>query len=74
MALKGASEALKQKILGNLSQRASDLLREEMDYLGPVKLSSVEQAQQQIVDIVRRLEDSGEIAIESGDEAEQLVS
>jgi flagellar motor switch protein FliG len=73
MALKGASEALKQKILGNLSQRASDLLREEMDYLGPVKLSSVEQAQQQIVDIVRRLEDSGEIAIEAGDEAEQLV-
>jgi flagellar motor switch protein FliG len=73
MALKGASEALKQKILGNLSQRAADLLREEMDYLGPVKLSSVEQAQQQIVDIVRGLEDRGEITQEAGDEAEQLV-
>jgi len=74
MALKGASESLKQKILGNLSQRASDLLREEMDYLGPVKLSSVEQAQQQIVDIVRGLEDRGEITLEASEEAEQLVS
>lgn len=73
MALKGASESLKQKILGNLSQRASDLLREEMDYLGPVKLSAVEQAQQQVVDIVRGLEDRGEITLEAGDEAEQLV-
>jgi flagellar motor switch protein FliG len=73
MALKGASESLKQKILGNLSQRAADLLREEMDYLGPVKLSSVEQAQQQVVDIVRGLEDRGEITLEAGDAAEQLV-
>ena len=43
-----------------MSKRASDLLREEMDYLGPVRLS-VEQTQQQIVDVVRRLEDAGEI-------------
>jgi flagellar motor switch protein FliG len=73
MALKGASESLKDKILGNLSQRAADMLREEMDYLGPVKLSSVEQAQQQIVDIVRRLEDSGEISIEAGEQSEQFI-
>lgn len=73
MALKGASESLKQKILGNLSQRASDLLREEMDYLGPVKLSAVEQAQQQVVDIVRGLEDRGEITLEAGEEAEQFI-
>ena len=73
MALKGASETLKQKILGNLSQRASDLLREEMDYLGPVKLSSVEQAQQQVVDVVRGLEDRGEISIDAGDQAEQFI-
>ena len=58
MALKGASEALKQKILGNMSQRAADMLREEMEYLGAVQLSAVEQAQQQIVDVIRRLEDA----------------
>jgi flagellar motor switch protein FliG len=73
MALKGASEVLKQKVLGNLSQRAADLLREEMDYLGPVKLSAVEQAQQQVVDVVRGLEDRGEITIEAGEEAEQFI-
>ena len=73
MALKGASESLKQKILGNLSQRAADMLREEMDYLGPVKLSAVEQAQQQVVDIVRGMEDRGEITLETGEKAEQFV-
>ena len=57
MALKGASEELKQKIMGNMSSVPADMLREEMEYLGPVKLSSVEQVQQQIVDVVRRLED-----------------
>ena len=73
MALKGASEDLKQKILGNMSVRAGDLLREEMEYLGPVRLSSVEQVQQQIVDIIRRLEDSGEITVSSGDEVEEFI-
>ncbi|HET6883427.1 MAG TPA: flagellar motor switch protein FliG [Pirellulales bacterium] len=73
MALKGASEELKQKILGNMSVRAADLLREEMEYLGPVRLSSVEQVQQQIVDIIRRLEDSGEITVNSGDEVEEFI-
>jgi len=74
MALKGASEDLKGKILGNLSQRASAMLEEEMDYLGPVKLSDVEAMQQQIVDIIRRLEDSGEISVSAGNDAEQLIS
>ncbi len=73
MALKGASEELKEKILGNMSKRAADLLREEMEYLGPVRLSAVEQMQQQIVDIIRRLEDAGEITIGSGDEEEQFI-
>ncbi len=70
MALKGASETLRQKILGNMSQRAADLLREEMEYLGPVRASSVEQVQQQIVDVIRRLEDAGEITLH-GDEADE---
>src|SRR5687767_2823107 len=51
MALKGASPELKQRILGNMSQRASGMLTEEMDFLGSVRLSDVEQVQQQIVDI-----------------------
>lgn len=73
MALKGASEELKEKILSNMSMRASDLLREEMEFLGPVRLSSVEQVQQQIVDVVRRLEDAGEITVNAGDEVEEFI-
>ncbi|HZZ71540.1 MAG TPA: FliG C-terminal domain-containing protein, partial [Pirellulales bacterium] len=71
MALKGASEELKQKILGNMSQRAADMLREESEYLGSVKLSAVEAVQQQIVDVVRRLEDAGEITVNSGKQEEE---
>lgn len=73
MALKGASEDLKEKILGNLSTRASQLLGEEMDYLGPVRLSEVESVQQQIVDIVRRLEDAGLITVHASQEEEQFI-
>ena len=74
MALKGASAELTEKVLGNMSQRAADLLKEEMEYLGPMKLSAVEQVQQQIVDIVRRLEDCGELAINVNEEDEQLIA
>ena len=56
-----------------MSKRAADLLREEMDYLGPVRLSNVEQMQQQIVDIIRRLEDAGEITIHGDEEEEQFI-
>ena len=73
MALKGASEDLKEKILGNMSQRAAEMLQEEIEYLGPVRLSDVEAVQQQIVDIVRSLEESGEITIASGSESEEFV-
>ncbi len=73
MAMKGASEDLKQKILGNMSKRAAALLQEEMEYLGPVRASNVEQVQQQIVDIIRRLEDAGEITVHAGQEEERFV-
>ncbi len=73
MALKGASQPLRDKIFANMSSRAADMLREEMQYLGAVKLSAVEQKQQEIVDVVRRLEDSGEIELNAGGEEEQLV-
>lgn len=69
-ALKGASEALREKVLGNLSQRAADMLREEMDFLGALRLSDVESMQSQIVDVVRRLEDSGELILSAGGDDE----
>ncbi len=73
MALKGASQPLRDKVFANMSSRAADMLREEIQFLGAVKLSAVEQKQQEIVDVVRRLEDSGEIELNAGGEEEQLV-
>jgi len=73
VALKGASEEIRTRILGNLSQRAAELLKEEMEFLGPVKLSEVEAMQQQVVDTVRRLEDAGEIEV-GGAESEQYIT
>ncbi len=73
MALKGASDTLKEKVLNNMSERASEMLREEMEYLGAVRRSAVEAKQQEIVDVIRRLEDEGEIDISAGDEEEEMV-
>jgi flagellar motor switch protein FliG len=73
MALKGAPGELRDKILRNMSKRAAALLQEEMEFLGPVRQSSVQQVQQQIVDIIRRLEDTGEITRSAGDEEEAFV-
>jgi len=74
MALKGASDELKEKILKNMSSRAATLLQEEMEYLGPVRASNVEQVQQQIVDIIRRLEDAGEITVSVNQQEERLIT
>ena len=63
LALKMASEELKDKFLSNVSTRGAEVIREDMELMGPVRVSDVEAAQQRIVDIVRRLEDSGEIVI-----------
>ncbi len=63
LALKTASDELKEKIFKNMSTRAAEMIQEDMQYMGPVRVSDVEAAQQRIVDIVRRLEDSGEIII-----------
>lgn len=73
MALKGASEELTQKILGNMSERAASMLKEEIGYLGSVKRSAVENKQQEIVDIIRRLENEGVIEINSSGEVEEMV-
>lgn len=74
IALKGASDEIRQKIFGNLSQRAAETLKEEMEFLGPIRLSDVEGVQQQIVDIVRRLEDAGEIVVAGGGGGEQFIA
>jgi len=73
MALKGASPELKEKVFGNMSQRAGEMLKEEMEFSGAVKLSVVEGTQQEIVDIIRRLEDTGELELNAGNEEEELV-
>lgn len=74
LALKSATEELKEKIFGNMSERAAQLVREEMSFMGPVRVSDVEAAQQKVVDIVRRLEDAGEIVIAGkGGEGEALI-
>lgn len=74
MALKGASEALRDKVMRNMSSRAADNLREEMDYLGSVRMSEVEAIQSKIVDVVRHLEDTGEISRPTGDTEEEYVT
>ena len=63
MALKAASEELQEKFFGNLSERAANMIREDLEIMGPVKLSDVEAAQQNIVKVVRRLEAEGRIII-----------
>lgn len=63
LALKGASEDLKDKFFSNLSERAATMIREDMEIMGPVKLSDVEAAQMNIVKVVRRLEAEGRIII-----------
>ena len=73
MALKACSEDLKEKILGNMSKRAADMIREEIEYMGPVRLREVESVQQRVVDIIRRLEEEGEIYVSAGAEEDTLV-
>lgn len=73
MALKTASDELKAKIFSNMSERAAQLIKEDMQFMGPVKVSDVEAAQQRIVDIVRRLEEAGEIIIQGRGGSEELV-
>src|SRR5215813_1854678 len=74
LALKTASEELKSKIFKNMSERAAQLIAEDMQYMGPVRVSDVEAAQQKIVDVVRRLEDAGEIIIAGrGGESSMVV-
>ena len=74
LALKTGSEEVKQKILRNMSKRAAEAVKEEMQFMGPVRLRQVEEAQQKIVAIVRSLEESGEIVIQGrGGKEDEIV-
>lgn len=73
LALKGSSSEVAQKIFTNMSNRASEMLKEEIEFMGPVRLRDVEEAQQKIVNVIRRLEETGEIVVARGGGDEVIV-
>ncbi|NLK03436.1 MAG: flagellar motor switch protein FliG [Clostridiales bacterium] len=73
VALKGAVEEVQNVIFNNLSKRLAAMIREDMEYMGPVRLKDVEEAQQKIVNVIRKLEDSAEIIISRGGGDEIIV-
>ena len=73
VALKGAVEEVQNVIFNNMSKRLAAMIREDMEYMGPVRLKDVEEAQQRIVNVIRKLEDSSEIIISRGGGDEIIV-
>ena len=73
LAMKGVSEEVRQKILTNMSERAAATLLEDIELLGPVLLRQVEEAQQQIIQVIRRLEDAGEVVLRRNADDEYVV-
>ena len=73
IALKGANEQVQNAIFNNLSKRLASMIKEDMDFMGPVRMKDVEEAQQKIVNIIRKLEDSAEIVISRGGGDEIIV-
>lgn len=73
VALKGANEEVSNLIMGNMTKRMQDTIKEEIEFLGPIRLSEVEEAQQKIVQTIRRLEESNEIVISRGGKDEMIV-
>ncbi len=72
-ALKGVDAEVQEKIFRNMSKRAASLLREDMDFMGPIRLRDVEESQQKIVNIIRKLEDAGDIVVARAGEEELVV-
>ena len=73
IACKGSTEEVQNAIFGNMSKRLAEMIREDMEFMGPVRMKDVEEAQQKIVNIIRKLEDSGEIVISRGGGDEIVV-
>ena len=73
LALKSANEDVQKAVFTNMSKRLAEMIKEDMDYMGPVRLRDVEEAQQKIVIVIRKLEDAGEIVISRGGGDEIIV-
>ncbi|MCG8500291.1 MAG: flagellar motor switch protein FliG [Firmicutes bacterium] len=73
LALKGASEQVQKVIFSNMSKRLAEVIEEDMEFMGPVRLRDVEEAQQKVVNVIRKLEDAGEIVISRGGGDEIIV-
>jgi flagellar motor switch protein FliG len=73
IALKAASEEVKEKIFSNISERVAAMIKEEMEFMGPMRLSDVEAVQQKIVEVIRRLQEEGQIIITGRGGKEELV-
>ena len=72
-ALKGASDEMKDRIFTNVSERVGTMMKEEMDFAGPVRMSDVEEVQLRIVQTVRQLEEAGQVTIVRGDSSDQFI-
>ncbi|MCL1076632.1 flagellar motor switch protein FliG [Parashewanella spongiae] len=72
-ALKGADDALKNKLLGNMSKRAAELLNDDLEAMGPIRISEVEVAQKEILSIARRLSESGELMLSGGGGGDEFL-
>jgi flagellar motor switch protein FliG len=70
LSLKGANDQIKEFVFSNLSTRAVENIKEEIEFLGPTRLSNIEEAQQKIVGVIRRLDEAGEIIIQRGGQDE----
>lgn len=73
VALKGATEEVQKVIFANMSKRMAEMIKEDIEFMGPVRLKDVEEAQQKIVNVIRKLEDAGEIVISRGGGDEIIV-
>lgn len=75
LALKASNEEVRNKVLKNMSERAREMINEEIEFMGPVRMRNVEEAQQKIVAIVRRLEESGDVVISGrgGGDADEIL-
>jgi flagellar motor switch protein FliG len=73
ISLKGSNQEVQNAIFNNLSKRLASMIKEDMEFMGPVRMKDVEEAQQKIVNVIRKLEDSGEIVISRGGGDEIIV-
>jgi flagellar motor switch protein FliG len=73
VALKGGSDEMKDRIFGNMSEHVETMIKEEMEFSGPVRMSDVEEVQLRVVQVVRQLEEAGQVTIVRGDTSDSFV-